>query len=414
MKTYLVGGAVRDKLLDYPVYERDWVVVGSTADQMLSQGFRPVGKDFPVFLHPETNEEYALARTERKTAPGYKGFVVHAESNVSLEQDLLRRDLTINAIAEDDAGNLIDPYGGRQDLEARLLRHVSEAFTEDPVRLLRVARFAARYAHLGFKVANETLELMSKMTVRGEVNALVAERVWAELVKALAERTPQQFFRILRECGALQVLFPELDALFGVPQPARHHPEIDTGIHTLMTLEQAAKLSDRTVVRFAALMHDIGKGLTPSEILPGHHGHEEVGAELFKQVAQRLRIPDQYKRLTTQVIRYHTHCHRAFELQASTLVDTLHALDALRKNNESLEYFLLACMADARGRTSFEEREYQQYDLFKTAQKAALNVNIQPLIEQGLTGRAIGESIRIKRIEAVKAAIRPLKDGYVA
>lgn len=414
MKIYLVGGAVRDKLLNYPVYERDWVVIGGTVDDMLAQGFRPVGKDFPVFLHPQTNEEYALARTERKTAPGYKGFAIHADTDVTLEQDLLRRDLTINAIAEDDTGHLFDPYGGQQDIEARLLRHVSGAFSEDPVRILRVARFAARYAHLGFKVADETMQLMCDMTARGEVDALVAERVWAEMVKALTERTPQQFFQVLRDCNALQRLLPELDKLFGVPQPPQHHPEVDTGIHSLMTLEQATKLSDNPVVRFAALMHDIGKGLTPVEMLPGHHGHEESGAQLFDSVAKRLRMPDQYKRLTSQVIRYHTHCHRAFELKASTLVDTLQALDALRNNNESLELFLFACMADARGRTGFENREYQQADLFRTAQQAALKVNAQPFIEQGLTGSAIGDALRRKRIEMVKAAIRPLKAARAA
>ncbi len=414
MKTYLVGGAVRDKLLNYPVYERDWVIIGATVEDMLAQGFRPVGKDFPVFLHPQTNEEYALARTERKTAPGYKGFAIHADTDVTLEQDLLRRDLTINAIAEDDTGHLFDPYGGQQDIEARLLRHVSDAFSEDPVRILRVARFAARYAHLGFKVADETMQLMCDMTARGEVDALVAERVWAEMVKALTEQTPQQFFQVLRDCNALQRLLPELDKLFGIPQPPQHHPEVDTGIHSLMTLEQATKLSDNPVVRFAALMHDIGKGLTPVEMLPGHHGHEESGAQLFNSVAKRLRMPDQYKRLASQVIRYHTHCHRAFELKASTLVDTLQALDALRNNNENLELFLFACMADARGRTGFENREYQQADLFRTAQKAALQVNAQPFIEQGLTGSAIGDALRRKRIEVVKAAIRPLKAARAA
>ena len=414
MKTYLVGGAVRDKLLNYPVHERDWVIVGATADDMLTQGFRPVGKDFPVFLHPQTNEEYALARTERKTAPGYKGFAIHADTDVTLEQDLLRRDLTINAIAEDDTGRLYDPYGGQQDLDARLLRHVSEAFSEDPVRILRVARFAARYAHLGFRIADETMHLMREMTARGEVDALVAERVWAELEKALAERTPQQFFQVLRDCNALQRLFPELDALFGVPQPPKFHPEVDTGIHSLMALEQATNLSDEPLVRFAAVMHDIGKGLTPAEILPGHHGHEEAGAKLFAKVAQRMRVPDQYKRLTSQVIRYHTHCHRAFELKASTLVDTLYALDALRKSNQSLELFLLACIADARGRTGMENRDYQQADVLRTAQKAALSVDVQPFIEQGLIGSAIGEALRRKRIEAVKAAIRPLKDAHAA
>jgi tRNA nucleotidyltransferase (CCA-adding enzyme) len=414
MNIYLVGGAVRDKLLNYPVYERDWVVVGVTADEMLAQGFRPVGKDFPVFLHPQSNEEYALARTERKTAPGYKGFVVHADVDVTLEQDLLRRDLTINAIAEDEEGRLYDPYGGQQDLDARLLRHVSGAFVEDPVRILRVARFAARYAHLGFKVADETMQLMREMTARGEVDALVAERVWAELVKALTEQTPQQFFQVLRDCDALERLFPELNALFGVPQPPKYHPEVDTGIHTLMALEQAAKLSDNSLVRFAALMHDIGKGLTPTNILPAHHGHEETGAKLFASVAKRLRLPDQYKRLASQVIRYHTHCHRVFELKASTLVDTLYALDALRKNSQSFEFFLLACMADARGRTGLENCDYPQAEVMRIAQQAALSVDVKPFVEQGLTGGAIGEALRRKRIEVVKAAIRPLKAAHAA
>ncbi|MCH9699457.1 MAG: multifunctional CCA addition/repair protein [Gammaproteobacteria bacterium] len=408
---YLVGGAVRDKLLQYPVQERDWVVVGATAEEMRACGFKAVGKDFPVFLHPETKEEYALARTERKTAPGYKGFAFHAEPSVTLEQDLQRRDLTINAIAEDTNGRLIDPYGGQQDIQARILRHVSEAFVEDPVRILRVARFAARYAHLGFTIAEETQALMIEMTQQGEVDALVPERVWAELIKALSEQSPQQFFRVLKECQALQVLFPELDALFGVPQPAQHHPEIDTGIHTLMVLEQAARLSDNPLVRFAALMHDIGKGTTPQAILPSHHGHEQAGVNVFKSVCKRLPVPEQYKRLALQVMSYHTNCHRAFDLKPSTLVDTLHALDALRKDNTSLELFLLACEADARGRTGFEERDYPQRELFKTAQKAAMSVNVLPLIEKGLQGSEIGEALRIERIHAVKTAIKSFKDN---
>lgn len=410
-QTYLVGGAVRDKLLNYPVQERDWVVVGTTADDMQSRGFKAVGKDFPVFLHPDTKEEYALARTERKTAPGYKGFAFHAEPTVTLEQDLQRRDLTINAIAEDAEGKIIDPYGGQRDIRDRILRHVSDAFVEDPVRILRVARFAARYAHLGFTIADETKDLMVEMTKQGEVDALVPERVWAELTKALAEHTPQQFFQVLRDCQALQVLFPELDALFGVPQPPKYHPEIDTGVHTLMTLEQAARLSDSLVVRFAALMHDIGKGATPETILPSHHGHEQAGVKLFKTVTNRLPVPEQYKRLALQVMRYHTRCHRAFDLKPSTLVDTLHALDALRKDNTSLEWFLLACEADARGRTGFEEREYPQRELFKVAQQAALSVNVQPLIEKGLQGAEIGQALRIDRIHAVKTAVRSFKES---
>ncbi|QSA99171.1 multifunctional CCA addition/repair protein [Methylococcus sp. EFPC2] len=406
MNTYLVGGAVRDRLLNLPVKERDWVVVGATPEQMLALGFRPVGREFPVFLHPQTHEEYALARTERKTAPGYRGFVVHAAPEVTLEQDLLRRDLTINAMAEDARGRLIDPYGGLSDLQAGLLRHVSQAFAEDPVRILRVARFAARYARLGFKVAEETLTLMRAMVAAGEVDALVPERVWAELVKALSEPAPAEFFRALRNCGALERLFPELDRLFGVPQPPQHHPEIDTGIHALLVLEQAACLSDDPKLRFAALMHDLGKGLTPPERWPSHHGHEKSGLPALQALCTRLKAPKDYQRLAEQVMRYHGHCHRATELRAATLVDLLQRLDALRKNNR-LADFLLACEADARGRTGFENRSYPQRDLILKAQIAAMAVTTAPLIAQGLQGEALGKALRQARIASVRRALAP-------
>lgn len=402
MKKYLVGGAVRDQLLGLPVKERDWVVVGETPESMEKQGFLRVGKDFPVFLHPQTHEEYALARTERKTAPGYRGFDVHASPEVTLEEDLKRRDLTINAMAQDEQGNLIDPFNGLRDLDARLLRHVSPSFSEDPVRILRVARLKARYAHLGFEVAPETLELMRQMVAAGEVDALVAERVWQELVRALAEPTPAAFFEVLRACGANARLFPEIERLFGVPQPAEHHPEIDTGVHTMMVLEQAAKLSPDPKVRFAALTHDLGKGLTAKELWPKHHGHESVGVRALEELCDRLKAPKEYKKLAEKVMRFHGHCHRAFELRAATLVDTLYALDALRKKN-FLEEFLLACMADSRGRTGFETIDYPQADLFRAVQKAALSIDVQPLLKQGLKGESLGQELRQLRIKAVKA-----------
>jgi tRNA nucleotidyltransferase (CCA-adding enzyme) len=401
MKTFLVGGAVRDRLLGYPVTERDWVVVGETPDAMIARGFRPVGRDFPVFLHPQTHEEYALARTERKTAPGYRGFAVHASAEVTLEQDLLRRDLTINAMAQDESGQLIDPYGGLRDLEARVLRHVSPAFGEDPVRVLRVARFAARYAHLGFKVADETVELMRNMAASGEVDALVPERVWAELATALGEPTPAAFFAVLRECTALERLFPEIDRLFGVPQPAEHHPEVDTGIHTLLVLEQAARLSSDPRVRFAALTHDLGKGLTPPEFWPRHRGHEKAGLELLENLCSRLKAPNDYKRLAEKVMRYHGHCHRARELRASTLVDLLQRLDALRKNDH-LDRFLTACEADAKGRPGHEDKPYPQADRIRRAQRAALSVTADGLLAKGLRGKALGRELRQLRIKAVR------------
>ena len=326
MQVYLVGGAVRDQLLGREVSERDWVVVGATPGELERAGFIPVGRDFPVFLHPKTKEEHALARLERKVAPGYRGFTTEFSADVKLEDDLRRRDLTINAMAQDGTGNIIDPYGGQRDLEARLLRHVSEAFAEDPVRILRVARFAARYAPLGFRVADETLALMRQMVADGEANALVAERVWTETEKALGEPCPDVFISVLRDCGALKVVYPEIDALFGVPQPEKWHPEIDTGIHQLMALREAVKLGGGVAVRFAVLMHDLGKGVTPADKLPSHPGHEDAGVALVEQLAARLRVPNHLRELAVMTARYHTHVHRASELRADTVLKTLEGL----------------------------------------------------------------------------------------
>ena len=402
MKTYLVGGAVRDELLGFPHKEKDWVVVGATPKEMLDAGFQKVGKDFPVFLHPKTKEEYALARTERKTSPGYKGFVVHATPDVTLEEDLLRRDLTINALAQDEAGDIIDPFNGLQDIHDKVLRHVSPAFTEDPVRILRVARFAARYFHLGFIVADETMQLMKDMVVNGEVDALVAERVWQEMRKALAERTPARFIEILRECGALTRILPELDKLFGVPQPEEHHPEIDTGIHTLMVLQQACRLSDDTEVRFAALMHDLGKGITPQAEWPHHVEHEARGAKIVLDVCKRLRIPNDYRDLAEHTARFHLHYHRALELKPVTIIKTLEQLDAFRKP-QRFEKFLLASEADARGRPGYENRSFRQGDFFRKAFQAARDVDIKALVEQGYSNRELAEKIRQERTRKVAA-----------
>ena len=366
VKVYLVGGAVREQLLGRSVRERDWVVVGATPELMRKYRFKPVGKDFPVFLHPDTREEYALARTERKTAPGHHGFVIHADPEVTLEQDLARRDLTINAMARDGRGAIIDPYGGRADLEKHLFRHVSPAFSEDPLRVLRVARFAARYAMLGFRIATDTLALMQSIAASGELTTLPAERLWRETVRALSEYQPIEYLRVLRVCGALDVLFPELNKLYGVPQVAQWHPEIDTGIHNEMALEQACALSSEAQVRFATLCHDLGKGITPKTVLPSHHGHEESGAKLVASLCQRLKVPTAFKDLAVLTARYHTHCHRAFELKPKTLLKVLLSLDGLRKP-ERFEHFLLACEADARGRTGFEQQAYPQADFLRGA-----------------------------------------------
>jgi len=397
VKTYLVGGAVRDRLLQRPIHERDWVVVGATETEMLDLGFRPVGKDFPVFLHPETSEEYALARTERKSGHGYGGFTVYASPEVTLEQDLQRRDLTVNAMAESEGGEIIDPYGGQADLEARLLRHVSPAFAEDPLRILRVARFAARYHPLGFSVAPETMTLMRTMVDAGEVEHLVAERVWKEISRALLEPRPDIFIQVLRDCGALKVLLPEVDCLFGVPQPPLHHPEVDTGDHVLRALRQApAELP----VRFAVLVHDLGKGITPDHVLPSHRGHEDAGLPLVRDVCERLRVPNPVKSLSLGVCEYHLHCHRAFELRPQTIMKLLRALDALR-NPGKFEQFLLSCEADARGRLGLEDRDYPQMDFLRAARDAAANVSPQVLIQQGFAGAELGKALDRARLGAV-------------
>ncbi|MBL4744213.1 MAG: multifunctional CCA addition/repair protein [Cycloclasticus sp.] len=399
MDIYLVGGAVRDELLNYPFKDRDYVVVGATVEEMLQQGFTPVGKDFPVFIHPKTKAEYALARTERKSGVGYKGFEIFASPEVTLEQDLQRRDLTINAMAKTEQG-LVDPYGGQADLKAKVLRHVSEHFEEDPLRVLRVARFAARYAQLGFMVAPETMDLMCKMSKSGELEALVAERVWQEIERALEERSPDVFFDVLRQCGALKVFLPELDALFGVPQPEQHHPEIDTGVHTMMVLKQAASLSDSTVVRFAALTHDLGKGLTEPEYWPSHHGHEKKGLRALKELGSRLRVPNEFMDLAEKVMEFHTHCHRALELKPSTLLSLLESLGAFRQT-EKMERFLLACEADSKGRLGYEERDYPQARWIKQAFGAANMVTSREFVEQGLIGKDISEAIKKQRIEVI-------------
>lgn len=399
MEIYLVGGGVRDKLLGLPVKDRDWVVVGATPEAMTALGYKIVGADFPVFLHPETKEEYALARTERKSGRGYKGFTVYAGPDVTLEQDLARRDLTINAMAEDAAGRLIDLFDGAADLKHGILRHVAPAFSEDPLRVLRVARFAARF---GYPVAHETLILMRTLVEAGEMETLVAERVWSELERALGEKQPVRFFEVLRECGALQRLLPELDALFGVPQPPEHHPEIDTGVHTLKVLAQAARLSPDARVRFAALLHDLGKGTTPPEEWPKHLGHEERSVDLVRAVCQRLRTPNEYRDLALLVARYHLHCYRAAELRDATLLETLEALDAFRRP-ERVEAFLLACEADFRGRTGYEERPFPQADIFRRAFAVARVVDAA-VIAAGQSGPQVGEAIRQARIDVIRQA----------
>lgn len=400
MKTYLVGGAVRDKLLGYPFHEKDWVVVGATPEMMEQQGFTPVGKDFPVFLHPQTKEEYALARTERKTGRGYAGFSFYCGEDVSIEDDLIRRDLTINAIAEDESGNLIDPYGGQQDIRNKKLRHVSDAFLEDPVRILRIARFAARYHHLGFSIADETNKLMQEMVQNGEVDHLVPERVWKETQRALGENAPDIFIESLRNCGALARIFPEIDALFGVPQTATYHPEVDTGVHTLMSLQQAAKLSDNTCIRFATLVHDLGKGTTPKDELPRHIAHEERSIPLVEELCTRIGAPKEYKELALIVAQWHTHCHRALELKNSTLLKVLQMTDAFRRPDR-FEQFLVCCEADARGRTGFETREYPQANYFRTALKHTLSIDMKNISERGFTGKEFGEEVDRLRLKAL-------------
>jgi len=401
MQVYKVGGAVRDRLLGLSVTDVDRVVVGATTEEMLAQGFRPVGADFPVFLHPKTGEEYALARTERKSGRGYGGFTFYASPEVTLEEDLIRRDLTINAMAEDDQLNLTDPYHGQRDLEARILRHVSPAFAEDPLRVLRVARFAARYAGLGFTVADETMDLMRQLSESGELQALTAERSWKEISRALMEDHPQVFIQVLRDCGALKVLMPEVDALFGVPQPETHHPEIDTGLHTLSVLEQSALHKQPLTVRWACLLHDLGKGLTPEEQWPRHIAHEHTGLKLIKAVNERFKVPKDCQELALLVGQYHTHGHRALELKASTLLELLQSFDIYRRP-QRFEEFIAACEMDARGRKGLEQRSYPQADYLRGAAQAARAVAVQPLLEQGFKGPVLGEALKRERLKALK------------
>lgn len=404
MDVYLVGGAVRDKLLGLTPRERDWVVVGASPDELLELGYQQVGKDFPVFLHPETHEEYALARTERKTSPGYHGFEMHASADVTLEEDLLRRDLTINAIAETSTGDLVDPFNGQHDLQEKILRHVSPAFSEDPVRILRVARFTARFAHLGFSIAPETYALMQNMVEAGEVDALVPERVWTETNKALSEKSPSHFFEVLRKCGALVRLFPEIDNLFGVPQPEQHHPEIDAGIHTMMVLEQATKLSTDNEVRFAALLHDLGKGTTPKSEWPKHIDHEQRGVPLVTELCKRYRVPSNYRELAEIVAHYHLHYFRIGEMRPDTIVKTLQNLDAFRRP-ERLEQFIIACESDSRGRLGFEDKQPEQTEMMRNVYKAAAAIDTETLVDRGLTGAAIGKELKKLRVEAVQKCL---------
>lgn len=402
MQIYKVGGAVRDRLLGRAISEIDWLVVGASAEQMLALGYRPVGADFPVFLHPQSGEEYALARTERKSGHGYGGFTFFASPDVTLEEDLIRRDLTVNAMAEDQQGQLFDPYGGQRDLDARLLRHVSPAFAEDPLRVLRVARFAARYAPLGFSIAPETLALMRQLSESGELSALTPERSWKEISRALLEPRPDVFIQVLHDCAALKVLLPEVDALFGVPQPPAHHPEIDTGVHVLSVLRQCAEHQQPLTVRWACLLHDVGKGLTPPAEWPRHSGHEQLGLALIEAINQRCKAPKDCQELALQVGAMHTHSHRALELKASTLLELLQGFDAFRRP-QRFEEFIAACEMDARGRLGLEQRAYPQAAYLRGALQAARTVAVQPLLEQGFKGPELGEALRLERLNALKA-----------
>ncbi len=399
MKIYLVGGAVRDEQLGIPHKERDWCVVGATPDELVELGYRQVGKDFPVFLHPETGEEYALARTERKTSPGYHGFDFDCSTSVTIEDDLLRRDLTINALAKDADDNLVDPHGGVADIERRVLRHVSDAFAEDPVRILRVAKFAARFRSLGFEIAPETMQLMQQMVEDGEVDALVPDRVWKETESALGGQSIRTYFEVLRECGALRVLFPEVDALFGVPQPEQWHPEIDTGLHVMMVLEQAEAISTDVGVRFAALTHDLGKGNTPASKLPSHPGHEIRGCKLIRDLAERMPVPNDHRDLALLVAEFHTHCHRALELRAGTILKVLEKTDAFRRPGR-FERFLQTCEADARGRAGLEDRRYPQADYLRRAFAAAAAIDAGA-IARDHEGSKIPRAIRRARKHAI-------------
>ena len=406
MQVYLVGGAVRDQLLGRAVKERDWVVVGGDAGKLLAAGYRPVGRDFPVFLHPDTNEEHALARRERKTGPGYRGFVTEFSPDITLEEDLLRRDLTINAIAQDAQGRLVDPFNGQADIKARVLRHVSAAFSEDPVRILRLARFAARFAPLGFRVHESTLALARQMVTAGEVDALVPERVWQETERALAEARPDVFFQVLRDCGALAVIFPEVDRLFGVPQPPQWHPEVDTGVHVLLCLQRGAELQAPVTVRFAILAHDLGKGTTPKDQWPKHIMHESRSLPLIDALCSRLKVPVAHRELARITAKQHTNVHRALELRPETVLKLLEECDAFRRPERFAE-MLLACQCDAQGRTGFEQRPYPQRGYLEAARVAASAMQLAPEEIAGREGPAIAGLLRQKRLEAIKAVPKP-------
>ena len=407
MKVYLVGGAVRDQLLGLPVKDRDWIVVGAIPSTLLSLGYQQVGKDFPVFLNPKTKEEYALARTERKSSAGYTGFICDFSPTITLEQDLIRRDLTINAMAQSEDGEIIDPYGGKQDLENRILRHISPAFSEDPLRVLRVARFAARYHSLGFKIASETLALMAELAQSGELQHLTAERVWLETEKALNEKNPEIYFETLHKTGALRVLFPEIDALYGVPNPVKHHPEVDSFIHTMLVLKQAVNLTEnnpilnKSAVRFAAICHDLGKALTPQNILPHHYGHEQAGIKPTRSLCKRLKVPSYFQELAELTCEFHTHIHKAFELRAETVITLFNRFDVWRKPQRFQE-FLQVCLADTRGRTGFENKDYPQIDYINQLLQAANEVDVQQVIADGFEKQEIRNELTKRRILAVK------------
>ena len=401
MQIFKVGGAVRDQLLGRAVVDIDWVVVGATPEQMRAEGFRPVGDDFPVFLHPQTNEEYALARTERKSGHGYGGFTFHTSPDVTLEDDLLRRDLTVNAMAQDANGTIFDPYGGQADLAARVLRHVSPAFAEDPLRVLRVARFAARYAYLGFSVAPETLNLMRELSESGELAHLTAERVWQEFAHALMEDNPEVFIQVLHDCGALKALLPEVDVLFGVPQPAEHHPEIDTGVHILSVLQQCARFKQTLNVRWACLLHDLGKGTTDPQAWPQHIAHEKHGLPLIKNVNKRFKAPNECAELALLVGEYHTHAHRALELRAESLLKLLMKFDIMRRP-QRFDDFISASEMDSRGRLGLEERLYPQAEYLRQAAATMRAVSVKPVLEQGLQGTELGQALNVERLKALQ------------
>jgi len=408
MKIYRVGGCVRDRLLNLPESDIDWVVTGATTEEMLALGYQSVGKDFPVYLHPETKQEYALARQERKTGPGYHGFEFDTDPSISIEADLLRRDLTINAMAENQHGDLVDPYGGQHDLEARTLRHVSQAFSEDPVRVLRIARFAARYHHLGFNLAAETAELITQMGKSGELESLVAERVWVEMSRALDEPHPEVFFQTLRDCHVLNILFPQIDALFGVPQTAKYHPEIDTGVHLMMALQKSAELELDNETRFAVLMHDLGKATTAQHLLPSHHGHEQAGVELVKSFCRRWRVPKSHTELALITTEYHTLVHRALELKDTTLLKLYTRTDIFRKP-QRFRKMTQACLADLRGRKNFESAPYPQAEFLNRLGKILCDADLSSILQQGLEGEKLGEAIYNFRLGLIKQNSQALK-----